>query len=148
MAARNRKGVLLYIEDQATRLLFAEALLAVGWDVRPTGDFEDAITQFAKLGDQLALVVTDDRTGPVEHRCHGLLGAEFHKQRGIHMNVVNVPFVYLMYTDRDWLRQLVSDSGGFVVAMPRTVRWLSDLLDQLEREHQPPPKPQSRTGEL
>lgn len=148
MTARNRRGILLYIEDQATRMLFTDALRAMDWDVRPTDDFEAAIVQFDGLGDQLALVVTDDRTGPVEHRCHGLQGAEFYKQRGIHMSVVNVPFVYLMYTDRDWLRQFVSDSGGFVVAMPQTVRRLCELFDTLERDHQRPFRPKLRTREL
>lgn len=148
MVDRKRNGVLLYIEDEVTRLLFADMLRVLGWDVWSTSDFETAIRQFADIGDRLALVVTDDRTGPVEGRRRGLRGVEFLKQRGIHMDVANVPFVYLMYTGRDWLHHFVSDSGGFVVAMPQTMHWLGELFSRLEREHQLPPKPRARSGEL
>ena len=148
MTARQRNGILLYLENEETRTLFADVLCEQGWDVHATSDFERAIQEFGAFGEALAMVICDDMTGPREGRYRGLFGADFFKQRGTHMFAMNIPFVYLMYTGRPWLCRFVSDSGGFVVAMPQTMHRLGELFNQFEREHQLPPKSQPRSGEL
>ena len=150
MVIRQRNTILFFLQDDGLREMLMETVRTDGWSASGTSDIQEALRLFGALGESLALVVTDDMTGPDEGRRRGMLGVNFLQQRSTHMFVANVPFVLLMFTGRRNVRAWADSVGGWTVAMPMLGRTsvLLELFSRLEAEHRLPPKPQSRSVEL
>lgn len=147
MATRTRNTILFFLQDEAVREVILESARRGGWDVFGTASFDEALKVFGACGERLAVVVTDDMTGPDEGKRRGMRGIDFLQQRSTHMFNANIPFVLLMFTASQHIQEWANGVGGWMVTMPGRMSALLELFDKLEHDHQIPPKPQPRTGE-
>ncbi len=149
MVSRQRNSILFFLQDDGLREMLLESARTEGWNAFGAADSHNAFQLFGTIGESLALVVTDDMTGPDEGRNRGMrMGVEFLQQRNAHLFVANIPFVLLMFTHRRNIEDWANSVGGWTVVMPSRVGVLLELFRQLERDHQLPLKPRSRSGEL
>lgn len=147
MGARERNVILFFLQDDGLRDMVAEGARMDGWEVLSTAGTNEALRGFREFGENLALVVTDDMTGPDEGRHRGMLGVDFLQQRGTHMFASNIPFVILMFGNDPNVRAWVDGVGGWMVPTPVRMSVLLDLFNRLERDHKLPPKRKPPSGE-